>query len=147
MFKSVNVLSLDNGKNVVESLAEYCEKKNISSAIILGIIGSLGIVKFAVIKKGPPQVGGNEKFAEEIEQLPTIGWMVLSAQGSLSTFEGKKKFHIHTALRSPYTEQMVGGHLIEAETFNTVEIYIGELPYQLKQALDPKIGMPAVVST
>ena len=42
---------------------------------------------------------------------------------------------------------MMGGHLVEAEVKNTLEIYIGEPDYQLRREFDPKFGMSALITT
>jgi len=51
MFKSVNLLRLSHGQELLTELTNYCQKKGISSAIILGIIGSLEKVKFGTAPK------------------------------------------------------------------------------------------------
>ena len=38
MLKSVNLLSLNHGQEVLSELTNYCREKGISSAIIIGII-------------------------------------------------------------------------------------------------------------
>jgi len=51
MFKSVNLLRLNHGQELLTELRKYCQKKGITSAIILGIIGSLESVKFGSAPK------------------------------------------------------------------------------------------------
>lgn len=51
MFKSVNLLRLNRGQELLNEFARYCEKKGITSAIILGIIGSLEKAKFGTAPK------------------------------------------------------------------------------------------------
>jgi predicted DNA-binding protein with PD1-like motif len=42
---------------------------------------------------------------------------------------------------------MTGGHLIDGDVWNTIEIYIGEPSYPLRREFDPKFGMSALVTT
>jgi len=125
-------------------LTNYCHKKNISSAMIFGIIGYLKSVKFAKQPKGI-KPGVDKTFGHDYEDFRGP-WSVLSGQGSLSTFEGEKIFHIHLSLRSTIDDEMVGGHLVDADIWNTIEIYIGEPDYQLRREFDPKFGMSALVT-
>ncbi|MFQ5996096.1 MAG: PCC domain-containing protein [Dehalococcoidales bacterium] len=46
MFKSVNLLRLNHGQEILSELTKYCQKKGITSAIIIGIIGSIEKAKF-----------------------------------------------------------------------------------------------------
>ena len=46
IFKSVNLLRLNQGQEVLSALTEYCQNKGITSAIVLGCIGSLENAKF-----------------------------------------------------------------------------------------------------
>ena len=141
MFKSVNVLRLNHGQKLISELTSYCQRKNISSAIILGIIGSLETVTFGTAKKG----GKIGEFSwEEYQGL----FGVLSSQGSLSVFEDKMVFHIHMVLTDVKEQgKMMGGHLEEAVVWATTEIYIGELGYQLCRDFDPEIDQSAVRTT
>lgn len=141
MFKSVNVLRLNRGQKLISELTSYCQKKNISSAIILGIIGSLETVTFGIARKG----GKIGEFSWAEYKGP---FGVLSSQGSLSVFEDKKIFHIHMILLDAKEQgKMIGGHLEEAIAWATTEIYIGELDYQLYRDFDPEIGQSAVRTT
>jgi len=141
MFKSVNVLRLNHGQKLISELTSYCQRKNISSAIILGIIGSLETVTFGTARKG----GKMGEFSWAEHQGP---YGVLSSQGSLSVFEGKMVFHIHMVLLDAKEQgKMIGGHLEEAVAWATTEIYIGELDYQLCRDFDPEIGQSAVRTT
>jgi len=148
MFKSINLLRLEHGQKHIGKLADYCQKKNISSAIILGIIGSLESVRFSKPpRENLKEFGVGKGFGHDYEEFEGP-WSVLSGQGSLSVFEGEKVFHIHLSLTSPKAGgEMIGGHLVEAVAWNTLEIYIGEPAYQLRREFDAKMGMSALVTT
>ena len=141
MFKSVNLLRLNHGQEVLTELTSYCKKKGITSAIILGIIGSLEKAKFGT----PPKDGKWRYSFEEFEGCMSI----LAGQGSLSVEDnGKMVFHIHMCLIDPLKPgELIGGHLEEGVAWATTELYIGELNYQLERALDPETGLVQVKTT
>ena len=140
MFKSVNLLRLNNGQEVLTELGKYCEKKGITSAIILGAIGSLEKVKFGTAPK-------DGKWGWDFDEYE--GHMsILAGQGSLSVYEGEKIFHIHMVLVDPLKPgESLGGHLEEGIVWATTEIYIGELSYQLEREFDEKAGGSALRTT
>lgn len=137
MFKSINVLRLNHGQELLTQLNKYCENKGINSAVILGIIGSLEKAKLGTVRKD----GKWGQACNEYEGCMSI----LSGQGSLSEYEGKKIFHVHMCLIDPQKPgELIGGHLHEATVWATVEVYIGELDYQLYREFDPVIGRTAL---
>ena len=140
MFKSVNLLKLNQGQELLNELARYCEKKGITSAIILGIIGSLEKAKFGTAPKDGKWGWDFDEYEGHLS--------ILSAQGSLSVYEGEKIFHIHMCAIDPLKPgQLIGGHVEEAIVWATVEIYIGELSYQLERDFDPEVGLTALRTT
>ncbi len=115
MFKSVNLLRLNRGQEILSELAKYCEKKGITSGIILGIIGSLEKVKFGTAPKDGKWGWDFDEFEGHLS--------ILSGQGSLSVHEGEKIFHIHMCAIDPLKPgQLIGGHLEEGIIWATVEI-------------------------
>ena len=140
MFKSVNLLRLNKGQEILSELHKYCEKKGITSGIILGIIGSLENVKFGTAPKDGTWGWDFDEYEGHLS--------ILSAQGSLSVHEGEKIFHIHMCLIDPLKPgQLIGGHIEEGIVWATVEIYIGELDYQLERIIDPDTGLSALCTT
>lgn len=140
MFKSVNLLRLGHGQEILSELTKYCDKKGITSAIIIGIIGSVEKVKFGTAPKDGKWGWDFDEYEGHLS--------ILSAQGSLSVHEGEKIFHIHMCAIDPLKPgQLIGGHVEEAITWATVEIYIGELAYQLERDVDPESGLSALRTT
>lgn len=140
MFKSVNLLRLNHGQEILTELTRYCQKKGITSAIILGLIGSLEKAKFGVAPK--------DKWGWAFEEHE--GHMsILAGQGSLSVDDkGEPVFHIHVCAIDPQKPgESIGGHLEEGISWATIEIYIGELGYQLERELDPETGLTQVKTT
>ncbi len=140
MFKSVNLLRLNNGQEILSALKDYCQEKGITSAIILGCIGSLENAKFGTARRD-----GNWGFSYD----EYSGHMsILAGQGSLSRYEDELIFHLHMVLIDPEKPgELIGGHLEEGNVWATVEIYIGELDYQLERDFDKLIGMSALRTT
>jgi predicted DNA-binding protein with PD1-like motif len=140
MFKSVNLLRLNHGQEVLSELTGYCQQKGITSAIILGIIGSIEKVKFGTAPKDGKWGWSFEEYEGHMS--------VLSSQGSLSVEKGEMIFHIHMCLIDPQKPgELIGGHLEEGIVWATVEIYIGELNYQLERIIDPETGLSALKTT
>ncbi len=140
MFKSVNLLRLNQGQEVLSALSEYCRKKGISSAIILGCIGSLDSAKFGTAPTDGKWGFNYDEFTGHMS--------IISGQGSLSKYQDELIFHIHMTLIDPGKPgQLIGGHLEEGRVWATVEIYIGELNYQLERDFDDVIGMSALRTT
>jgi predicted DNA-binding protein with PD1-like motif len=140
MFKSVNLLRLNHGQEILTELGNYCQKKGITSAIILGIIGSIEKVKFGTAPKDGKWGWAFDEFEGHLS--------ILSGQGSLSVFEGEKIFHIHMCAIDPTKPgELIGGHVEEAITWATVEIYIGELNYQLEREMDPEVKLSQLKTT
>lgn len=140
MFKMVNLLRLNHGQELLTELTKYCQKKGITSAIILGIIGSLEKVRFGTAPK-------DGKWGFSYDEY-TGHMSILSGQGSLSVYEGEMIFHIHMCLIDPQKpSQLIGGHLEGATVWATTEIYLGELNYQLQRQFDKEIGMSALRTT
>ena len=147
MYKSVNLLRLNHGQKLIAELTEYCQRKNISSGLIIGIIGSLESVRLAKPRENVKQLGVDKGFGHDYEEYEGP-WSVLSGQGSISVFEDEMMLHIHLSLSSPKVgAEMIGGHLVEAGVWNTLEIYVGELPDQLRREMDPNIGQSALFTT
>ncbi len=140
MFKSVNLLRLDEGKEVLTELAAYCKKKGITSGIILGIIGSLEKAKFGTAPKDGTWGWDMDEYEGHLS--------ILASQGSLSMYEGEMIFHIHMCLCDPLKPgQLIGGHLEEGIVWATTEVYIGELPYQLEREFDEAKGLSFLRTT
>lgn len=140
MLKSVNLLRLNHGQEVLRELTKYCREKGISSAIILGIIGSLERVKFGTAPKDGTWGYDYDEYEGHLS--------ILSGQGSLSMLEGELIFHIHMCLIDPEKPgELLGGHLEEGIVWATAEIYIGELSYQLERVFDPETRMSALKTT
>lgn len=140
MFKSVNVLRLDRGKQLIAELAAYCHKKSLTSAVIFGVLGSVQNARIAKLTQD------TSKFGEAFDEFKGP-FSIISGQGSISVFRDQSIIHVHVSLAKYETYQVIGGHLIDAKVLNTAEIYIGELDYQLEKKIDPVLGHAEIVTT
>jgi len=108
------LLRLDHGKDLVEQLKDFLEKKEVRTAFISGIgavisaeIGYYDQKRREYVKK---------RFDERSE--------ILSLSGNVSLFEGKTFPHIHVVLG--YNNRIYAGHLFSAEVF-ACEVLVIEL--------------------
>ena len=70
----------------------------------------------------------------------------MSAQGSVSTFEGKLIVHIHGVFSSYHEKMAFGSHVLEGVTMNTVEIFLGVLEDPIKRKMDSESGPPVLMT-
>ena len=134
MFKKIHVFRVLPGQELLTEITGYCRKNNITSGVILGIIGSVTKIKLNFLIKLPGQY-------ETVEYTGPLE--IVCAQGTVALKEGNLLLHIHMQLSSQEISR--GGHVMEAIIFSTAEIAIGELDYQLNRALDKFTGLNELV--
>jgi predicted DNA-binding protein with PD1-like motif len=134
MFKKIHVFRVMPGQELLTEITAYCRKNNITSGVILGIIGSVTKIKLNFLIKLPGQY-------ETVEYTGPLE--IVCAQGTVALKEGNLLLHIHMQLSSQEISR--GGHVMEAIIFSTAEIAIGELDYQLNRALDKFTGLNELV--
>jgi hypothetical protein len=134
MFKKIHVFRVMPGQELLSAITAYCEKNNITSGVIIGIIGSVTEVKLNFLLKLP----GDYKTIEYTGPLE-----IVCAQGTVAKKDGNLILHIHLQLSSQ--EMSRGGHVAEAMIFSTAEVTIGEIDFQLNRALDRYTGLNELV--
>jgi predicted DNA-binding protein with PD1-like motif len=130
MFKKIHVFRLKPKEELIGGIAAYCDRNNISSAVVLGIIGSLEKAKLNYLVALPGKYITKE-FSGHLE--------IVCAQGSVAMMGEERIIHIHVQLGE--LERNEGGHLAEATVFSTAEVVIGELDYQLTRIKDDYTGL------
>jgi len=130
LFKRIHVFRLMPKQELLGGIASYCDRNNISSAVVLGIIGSLEKAKLNYLMALPAKYITKE-FSGHLE--------IVCAQGSVAMMEKDRIIHIHIQLGE--LERNEGGHLAEAIVFSTAEVVIGELDYQLTRVKDDYTGL------
>ena len=134
MFKKIHVFRVMPGQELLTGITNYCGQNNVTSGVIIGIIGSVTKIKLNYLLKLP----GDYKTIEYTGPLE-----IVCAQGTVALKEGNLMLHIHMQLSSP--EISHGGHVVDAMIFSTAEVTIGELDYQLNRALDQYTGLNELI--
>ena len=122
------------GRDLLSDIAQYCESHEISSAIVIGIIGSLEKARINYVVKLPAQF-------ESIEYSGPLE--IVSAQGTVALKGAEHIYHIHMHIASQKIS--TGGHLAQATVFSTAEVCLGELDYQLHRKIDNYTGLNELI--
>ena len=130
MFKKIHVFRVKPGQELAGEIAGFCRQNNITSGIVIGIIGSVSNASLNFLRELP----GNYETKEYRGPLE-----VVAAQGSIALKDGELIAHIHIHLSN--LGGCYGGHLVTAEVFSTAEVMIGELDYQLYRYADSYTGL------
>ncbi len=132
MFKKIYVLRVKPGQELINEISAYCQQNNISSGIIIGIIGA---VKNASM--GIPFEAAHDKYERTQKNYNQL-LSIVSGQGTIALMNGDLVLHIHVTLSGDAVS--TGGHLFKATIWSTAEVTIGELDYQLRRRLNPQFG-------
>jgi predicted DNA-binding protein with PD1-like motif len=130
LFKKVHVFRVKPGRELLEEIARFCRENNITSGIIIGIVGSAEKARISFLEKLPAKYTPRD-FNGPME--------IVAAQGSVALMNGKTVLHIH--IQVAVKDACWGGHLVEATVFSTAEVTIGELDYQLHRQSDSYTGL------
>jgi hypothetical protein len=134
LFKKVHVFRVKPEQELLGEIARYCREHNISSGVIIGIIGSVKSARLNFLMQLPGKYDSVD-YAGPLE--------IVCAQGSVAVKDDSPVLHIHIQLSGQDTCR--GGHLAEATVFSTAEVTIGELDYQLRRQTDSYTGLNELV--
>ena len=134
MLKKVHVFRAKPGQELLGEIARYCRDYSITSAIIIGIIGSVEHARLNFLMELPGRYDSVE-YPGPLE--------IVCAQGSVALKGDDQIVHIHIQLSDQGGCR--GGHLAEATVFSTAEVVIGELDHQLHRELDGYTGLNELV--
>ena len=134
MYSNVYVFRVKPGQELLTEIMNYCQKKDITSGIIMGIIGSVNSARISYLKELPG------KYISENYKGPLE---IVAAQGSIALISNERVIHIHIQLSSD--KACFGGHLVEAVIFSTAEVTIGELNNQLVRYTDNYTGLKELI--
>ena len=134
LFKKVHVFRVKPGQELLGQIARYCREHNISSGVIIGIIGSVKSARLNFLMQLPGKY-------DSVDYLGPLE--IVCAQGSVALKDDSPIIHIHIQLSRQDTCR--GGHLAEATVFSTAEVTIGELDYQLRRQTDSYTGLNELV--
>ncbi len=131
MFKKIHVFRIKPKLDLLESIQKFCEKNNITSGVVIGIIGSLEKASLNFLKSLPANYV-NKQFEGPLE--------IVSGQGSIAKHEEKTVVHIHLTISNENGAD--AGHLARGSiVFSTAEVVIGELEEQLEREKDDYTGL------
>ena len=125
-----HLLVLDGGDDVMGSLIDFARRKHINGASLHGI-GAFSQATVAYWNK-------ETKVYEEIAVGEQVE--VLSIAGSLATSGDEIKVHAHVVL-GRRDGSAVGGHLLRATVFPTLEVFITDMGARLTREKDAATGL------
>ena len=134
MFKAIKVFRVKPRQELLGGIERYCREHNITSGVVIGIIGSLERARLNYLVSLP----GNYEGVDYPGPLE-----IVCAQGSVALCDDITVVHVHLQLSGK--EICCGGHLAEATVFSTAEVTIGELDYQLRRQPDDFTGLKELV--
>jgi predicted DNA-binding protein with PD1-like motif len=134
LFKKIHVFRVKPGQELLQGITGYCQKSGISSAIVIGIIGSLEDATLNFLKALPGKYHSVE-YKGPLE--------IVCAQGSVALKDSQRIIHIHIQLSTK--DICCGGHLARATVFSTAEVSLVELDYQLMRQLDEYTGLNELI--
>ena len=130
MFKKVYVLRIKPGQELLSEISRYCLENNITSAIVLGIIGSLNNATLNYLVELPGKYD-SINYAGPLE--------IVCAQGTITKLNESVTIHIHIQICNKTACH--GGHLDSANVFSAAEVTLGALDYQLIRKQDNYTGL------
>ncbi len=131
MYSKIHIFRVKPEQDLLESIQIFCEKKKITSGIIIGIIGSLEVASINYLKSLPGNYV-NKKYQGPME--------IVASQGSIAKCGKDTIVHIHMVVDNE--KETRGGHLAKGSIiFSTAEVVIGELNYQLEREKDEYTGL------
>ena len=135
MFKKIHVFRVKPKQELLGEITKYCQEHQVTSGIVLGIIGSLEDARLNFLMELPGKYEGVD-YAGPLE--------IVCAQGSVALKDNDLIVHIHIQLSGQ--DMCRGGHLARATVFSTAEVAIGELDYQLRRQPDDYTGLNELIS-
>jgi predicted DNA-binding protein with PD1-like motif len=130
VFKKTHIFRVKPGQELLTEILKYCRQNDVTSGIIIGIVGSAKNARINYLKELPG------KYVSENYEGPLE---IVAAQGSIALQGSEIIIHIHILLTSQTA--CFGGHLAEARIFSSAEVTIGELDTQLNRYADTYTGL------
>jgi len=130
LFKKIHVFRIKPKLELMAEIVSYCRKHNITSGVVLGIIGSLEKARLNFVQELPARFDSVD-YDGPLE--------IVCAQGSIALKDEEMIAHVHMQISSK--EMSRGGHLAEATIMSTAEVVIGELDIQIHRQFDSYTGL------
>jgi predicted DNA-binding protein with PD1-like motif len=130
LFKKIHIFRVKPGQELLDEISRYCHEHEITSGVIIGIIGSVKNAKLNFLKELPGKY-------DTVDYRGPLE--IVCAQGSVALKDNSTITHIHIQLSGQ--DICSGGHLVQATVFSTAEVTIGSLDYQLRRQTDSFTGL------
>lgn len=128
--QATTVVVFEAGEEVIAGLTNLARRAEIRGAHFTGI----GAFREVTLGYFVPETQSYEevRLAQQVEALSLVG--------NLGRFDNEPRVHAHAVvgLRDGTTR---GGHLVRAIVEPTLEVFVNELPIELKRAVDPRTGL------
>ena len=125
-----HIIRLDRGEKIIESIKDFCAKKNIKLGYFFGI-GALDEVELA------HYVVENKKYTSKVFKQPLE---IVSLIGNITTLDNEVYLHCHITLGDEEMKAIVG-HLKEGKIAATCEIILVKLDGEIDRKHDDFIGL------
>lgn len=124
------IVSIANGAEIVETLANFCATQNLS----LGYINGIGAVNEATLRFFDPDTKSyqDQTFLEQME--------VANLTGNITEMDGKVYLHVHITLGGR-NFQCRAGHLQAAVVSGACEIFVLGLDSRVQRVKNNEIGL------
>lgn len=130
---SATIVVFDKGDEPVEGLTELSRREGIRAASITGV----GAFERATL-------GYFDRERKEYDRIPVDDQVeVLSLTGDIALAEGDPMVHLHVVL-GRRDGSTVGGHLVDASVWPTLEVVVIETPEALHRVHDPETGLALI---
>lgn len=130
MFRKIHIIRIKPDEEIMEEILKYCQKKKITSAVIISLLGSLKEVNLGILKKLPGRF-----IAKKIKGPLEIG----CGTGTIALQDKKIILHIHVVVSDE--KGATAGHLVTGTIFSTAEAVIAEISEKLERYKDDFTGL------
>lgn len=128
--EDTDLLRLELGEKVIESIKNFCEGKQIANAWFQGI-GSV---------ENPTLAHYDVTTRKYTDKTLSGIFELTNLTGNVAIFEGKPLVHAHVTLSNESMEA-IGGHLVEATVSATVELLLAVFPTSHTKSHNEEIGL------
>ena len=130
---ATTVVVFEAGEEVIAGLTDLARRAEIRGAHFTGI----GAFREVTLSYFVPEMKRYEELhlAEQVEALSLVG--------NLGRLEGEPRVHAHAVVgfRDGTTR---GGHLVRAIVEPTLEVFVSELPIELRRVANPRTGLALI---
>ncbi|ARQ70948.1 PPC domain-containing DNA-binding protein [Streptomyces marincola] len=127
------VVVLDRGDEAFAGLTAFAAEQGLTGAALTGV-GGCREATLGYFDPGLMDYRGT-RFEEQLE--------VLSLIGDIAAHEGRPAVHAHLVL-GRRDSSAIGGHLMRAVVFPTMEIVVTETPSHLRKRVDRSTGLALI---